>query len=120
MDVQEKPCCPECSQDSLEPIYSIQFWVKDKSTLFNLNAQKMLLYTCNEVAKEFFNNIQPCNLYLEVNKKYMKQIERFLKSLCKFNTVVDAMVERIELENDQTSKFEPTALRIVDCKCVQC
>ena len=79
----------------------------------------MLLYTCGDVAKEFFNNIQPCNLYLEVNKKYKNQIERFLKSLCKFNTVVDAMVERVELEKDETAIFEPPTLRIVDCKLFQ-
>ena len=77
----------------------------------------MLLYTCGDVGKEFFNNIQPCNLYLEVNKKFKNQIERFLKSLCKFNTVVDAMVERVE--NEDRAELEPPTLRIVDCKLVQ-
>ena len=69
----------------------------------------MLLNTCGGVGKEFFNNIQPCNLYLEDNKRFRMQIERFLRNICRYNHVVDAMVEVLD----------DKVLRIVDCKLTQ-
>ena len=80
----------------------------------NVNPQKLLLYSCGDTCKEFFNNIQPCNLYLEANKKYRTQIEKYLKKLCQYNVVCDGMVEKFPCEGDVTN--EPPVLRLVDCK----
>jgi len=33
---------------------------------------------------------------MESNKKYMYQIERFIRYICRYNVVIDAMVERID------------------------
>lgn len=131
MTAQQVPSCPNCSAKSerpkeeslfsnnthfeLEAIYNIQFFVKDKSILNFLNPQKLLLQTCGDVGKEFFNNIQPCNLYMEANQKFKNQIERFLKNLCRYNVVVDAMVEKLP-KQEGSPVFEPPSLRIVDCK----
>ena len=79
----------------MESIYMIQFWIKDKSTLNFMNPQSLLLYSCNGICKTFFNNIQPCNLYLDVNKKYRLQIERYLRKICSYNIVIEGIVERM-------------------------
>ena len=77
----------------------IQFWIKDSTTISNVNPTKLLLYTCGDklgtVGQNFFNNVQPCNLYIEANQKYRNQIERFLRNIFRYNIVLDAIVEKI-------------------------
>lgn len=94
----------------------MQFWVKDSSVLNLLNPQRMLLYTVGNVCSEFFNNIAPCNLYMESNKKYMYQIERFIRYICRYNVVIDAMVEKIDDQENEGQLNAIPAMRLVDCK----
>ncbi len=92
----------------------MQLWVKDNSILNHIFPQLILLHSCGKTCNEFFNSIQPCNLYLEENKKQKFQIERYIRKMCKFNVSVDAIVERIEDENKNCSPV----LRLIDCKLV--
>ena len=85
---------PECDQ-FLEPIFQMQLWVKDNSILNHIFPKLILLYSCGKTCIEFFNGVQPCNLYLEENKKKKFQAERYIRKMCKFNVSVDANVERI-------------------------
>ena len=92
----------------------MQLWVKDNSILNHIFPQLILLHSCGKTCNEFFNGIQPCNLYLEENKKQKFQIERYIRKMCKFNVSVDAIVEKIEDENKNCSPV----LRLIDCKLV--
>ena len=126
MDTAGAPDCPKCLKGNskhfakvrthLEPIYFIQFWAKDKSNIQHVNPQKVLLYTCGGAGSDFFNGIQPCNLYLEANAKSKNQIERYIRKLFKFNSVVDAVVSKHALRSQQP--LEADTLRFVDCKVV--
>ena len=89
----------------------MQLFVKDASTMKHVYPQRVLLYTCADVCKEFFGGIEPCNLYLEVNRNRTYAIERHVRKMCKFNVALDAMVERLEAEDG-------SVLRLVDCKLV--
>ena len=75
---------------------------------------KVLLYTCGGVAEDFFKGVEPCNLYLEMNKDPRSKILRMLKDLFRFNHVAEMMVER--LDECPTAELESPYLRIVDCK----
>lgn len=72
-------------------IYQIQLLVKDVSTQFNSNTYKVLLYTHDGLGANFFNTAAD-NLY--TNDKARKKLEEYCGLLTKFNSWVDAVVER--------------------------
>ena len=79
----------------------------------NIHPQKCLLYTFDKTCADFFGTIQPCNLYLDVNRRHTYAIERIVRRLCKFNVAVDAMVEKIRAKDGCG-----VILRLVDCKLI--
>jgi hypothetical protein len=72
-------------------IYQVQFLVKDVSTQFNNNTYRVLLYTHDGLGANFFNTPAD-NLY--TNDKARKKLEEYAAVLTKFNSWVDAVVER--------------------------
>lgn len=72
-------------------IYQVSFLVKDVSTQFNNNTYKVLLYTMDGLGANFFNTPAD-NLY--TNDKARKKLEEYSGLLTKFNSYVDAVVER--------------------------
>ena len=84
--------CENCQSKDLEPIYMMQFLVKDKSLFHLQGAMKMILYTMDGICNKFFNGILPCNLYKEQNSRHL--IEKYLRHIVKFNVYLDAIVER--------------------------
>ncbi len=72
-------------------IYQVQLLVKDVSTQFNSNTYKVLLYTHDGLGANFFNTPAD-NLYS--NDKARKKLEDYSGLLTKFNSWVDAVVER--------------------------
>lgn len=72
-------------------IYQVQFLVKDVSTQFNNNAYRVLLYTHDGLGANFFNTPAD-NLYS--NDKAAKKLGEYAGLLTKFNSWVDAIVER--------------------------
>jgi len=72
-------------------IYQVQFLVKDVSTQFNNNTYRVLLYTHDGLGANFFNTPAD-NLYS--NDKARKKIEEYNGLLTKFNSWVDAVLER--------------------------
>lgn len=72
-------------------IYQLQFLVKDVSTQFNNNTYRILLYTHDGLGANFFN-VPADNLYK--NNDARKKLEEYAESLTKFNSWVDAVVER--------------------------
>lgn len=90
------------------------FFVKDHSTMKNIHPHKCLLYTFGKTCADFFGTIQPCNLYLDANRRHTYAIERVVRRLCKFNIAVDAMVERVAAQNSMSQ----VTLRLVDCKLI--
>lgn len=72
-------------------IYQVSFLVKDVSTQFNNNTYKVLLYTHDGLGANFFNTPAD-NLY--TNDKARKKLEEYSGLLTKFNSWVDAVVER--------------------------
>ena len=72
-------------------IYQVQLLVKDVSTQFNSNTYKVLLYTHDGLGANFFNTPAD-NLY--TNDKARKKLEEYSGLLTKFNSWVDAVVER--------------------------
>lgn len=73
-------------------IYQVQFLVKDVSTQLNSNTYRILLYTHDGLGANFFNGIAADNLHK--NNDARKKIEEYAEQLTKFNTWVDAVVER--------------------------
>jgi hypothetical protein len=55
--------CPNCCDSELEPIYQIQFLVKDKSIEHMKDSVKVLLYTVGGYGEHFFSDILPFNIY---------------------------------------------------------
>jgi hypothetical protein len=72
-------------------IYQVQFLVKDVSTQLNSNTYKVLLYTYDGLGANFFNTPAD-NLY--TNDKAAKKLQEYGGLLTKFNSWVDAVVER--------------------------
>jgi len=72
-------------------IYQVQLLVKDVSTQFNNNTYRVLLYTHDGLGANFFN-APADNLY--TNDKARKKLEEYAGLLTKFNSWVDAVVER--------------------------
>lgn len=72
-------------------IYQVQFLVKDVSTQFNSNTYRVLLYTHDGLGANFFNQAAD-NLY--TNDKARKKLEDYSALLTRFNSWVDAVVER--------------------------
>ena len=73
-------------------IYQVQFLVKDVSTQFNTNHYRVLLYTHEGLGANFFNGLAADNLYK--NADAAKKIEGYSDMLTKFNSWVEAVVER--------------------------
>ena len=72
-------------------IYQVQFLVKDVSTQFNNNTYRVLLYTHDGLGANFFNTAAD-NFY--TNDKARKKVEEYGALLTRFNSWVDAVVER--------------------------
>jgi len=72
-------------------IYQLQLLVKDVSTQFNNNTYRVLLYTHDGLGANFFNTPAD-NLYS--NDKARKKLEDYASALTRFNSWVDAVVER--------------------------
>ena len=72
-------------------IYQVQLFVKDVSTQFNSNTYRVLLYTHDGLGANFFNT--PAD-NLHSNDKARKKLEEYAGLLTKFNSWVDAVVER--------------------------
>lgn len=73
-------------------IYWAQLLVKDQSTINTNNFYKVLLYTQDGHASNFFNGLAPKNLYSDAAAK--KKIDSFVNGLTRFNVYVDAVLER--------------------------
>lgn len=72
-------------------IYQVQFLVKDVSTQFNNNTYRILLYTHDGLGDKFFN-VAADNLHKNADAR--KKLEEAGDLLTKFNSWVDAVVER--------------------------
>ena len=72
-------------------IYQVQVLVKDVSTQLNSNSYRVLLYTHDGLGANFFNQAAD-NLY--TNDKARKKLEDYSALLTRFNSWVDAVVER--------------------------
>lgn len=73
-------------------IFQVQFLVKDASTQLNSNTYRILLYTHEGLGAGFFGAVKPDNLYK--NNEARKKLEEYAEVLTKFNSYVDAVVER--------------------------
>jgi len=71
-------------------IYHVRFLVKDVSTELNDKCYSILLYTHEGLGKEFFG--APINLH--VGETARREMERKVELLCRFNSRVEAIVER--------------------------
>ena len=65
--------------------------VKDVSTQFNNNTYRVLLYTHDGLGANFFG-VPAENLYK--NKEAEKKLEEYAELMLKFNSWIDAVVER--------------------------
>ena len=72
-------------------IYQVQFLAKDVSTQFNNNVYRILLYTHEGLGGNFFAQ-KPTNLYSD--SKASGKVKESFDALTKFNTWVDAVVEK--------------------------
>ena len=66
--------------------------VKDVSTQFNNNHYRVLLYTHDGLGANFFNGVQADNLHSNAGAK--KKMDDYSEMLTKFNSWVEAVVER--------------------------
>jgi hypothetical protein len=73
-------------------IFQVQFLVKDASTQLNNNTYRILLYTHDGLGANFFGGVKADNLYK--NNDARKKLEEYSDMLTKFNSWVDAVVER--------------------------
>lgn len=73
-------------------IFQVQFLVKDASTQLNNNTYRILLYTHDGLGANFFNGVKADNLYK--NNDARKKLEDYAELLTKFNSYVEAVVER--------------------------
>ena len=82
---------------------------------------RVLLYSNNQLCNKFFNGISPTNLYRESTTRLM--LERYIRQICRFNVIVDAIVEKIEVPAVKTRTLSQTkntdvqtVLRMVNCR----
>lgn len=75
-----------------ENIFQVQFLVKDASTQLNSNTYRVLLYTHDGLGAGFFGGVKADNLHK--NNEARKKLEEYSELLTKFNSYVDAVVER--------------------------
>ena len=73
-------------------IYQVQFLVKDVSTQFTNNHYKILLYPHEGLGENFFNGLKPADLTKSNDAR--KKLEEYSEILTRFNSWVDAIVER--------------------------
>lgn len=66
--------------------------VKDASTQLNNNTYRILLYTHEGLGAGFFGGVKADNLHK--NNESRKKLEEYADLLTKFNSYVDAVVER--------------------------
>jgi len=66
--------------------------VKDVSTALNNNTYRVLLYTHDGLGANFFGGVAADNLYK--NNDARKKLEEYEAHLTKFNSFVDAVVEK--------------------------
>ena len=72
-------------------IYQVQFLAKDVSTQHNNNVYKILLYTHEGLGSNFF---QQKATNLSADSKAEGKVNSAFKNLLRFNSWVDAVVER--------------------------
>ena len=73
------------------PIFQVQFLVKDASTQLNNNTYRILLYTHEGLGANFFP-VKADNLHKNADAR--KKLEEYGEQLTRFNSWVDAVVER--------------------------
>jgi hypothetical protein len=73
------------------PIYQVQLLVKDASTQLNNNTYRILLYTHEGLGANFFP-VKADNIHK--NNEARKRLEEYSEQLTRFNSWVDAVVER--------------------------
>ncbi len=73
-------------------IYKVCFLCKDVSTTFNNNFYRIHLYTHEGLGNNFFGGFAADNFYKNAEGK--KKMENYAQILTKFNSYVDAVVER--------------------------
>ena len=91
----------------MEPIYKVQFIVKDK-TLFSMQGGvKAILFTSDGICESFFSGDKPQNLY---NSPALRlRLEKYLRHIVRFNVFLDAIVEKKQI-NDEI------VLKLINCK----
>jgi len=85
-----KKCSSTKSTKGGDLVYRMQFLVKDVSTQFNNNVYRVLLYTHEGLGSNFL----PKPTDLHSNKAALKKVEDSVALLSRFNSWVDAVVER--------------------------
>jgi len=70
-------------------IWQVQFLVKDSSTSLNNNAYRVLLYSHDGLGQNFFGGVTP-----DSAGKDKKKLDDYADMLTKFNSWVDAVVEK--------------------------
>nr|AAC27615.1 alpha telomere binding protein [Oxytricha trifallax] len=73
-------------------IFQVSFLVKDASTQLNNNTYRVLLYTHDGLGANFFNGVKADNLHKNADAR--KKLEEYSELLTRFNSYVDAVVER--------------------------
>mmetsp|Transcript_1554 Transcript_1554/g.1059 ORF Transcript_1554/g.1059 Transcript_1554/m.1059 type:complete len:83 (+) Transcript_1554:210-458(+) len=80
----------------MESVFKVEFQAKDKSIEQVDLTISVMLITTDGIAKNFFNGMDPANLYKDNNAR--AKLERFLRQIVRFNVYVDAIVHKVELE----------------------
>ena len=100
-DAETQGVCQLCKTTQWEPVFMLQLLVTDSSLQLD-NRQddtpefaRVLLYSNNSLCNQFFNGISPTNLYREGTTRIM--LERYIRQICRFNVLVDAVVEKLEV-----------------------
>lgn len=73
-------------------IFQLQFLVKDAHTQTNSNTYRILLYTHEGLGENFFGSVKADNLHK--NDGARKKLEDYADHLTRFNSWVDAVVEK--------------------------
>ena len=60
---------------------------------------RVLLYSNQALCNKFFNGISPTNLYRENTTRLM--LERYIRQICRYNVIIDAVVEKFEVASCQ-------------------
>lgn len=84
--------CPTCPSIELEPIYKVQFTIKDKSLFQKAGGVKLFLFTADGICDKFFNGMPAQNIYRD--SVYRQNLEKYVRHMVRFNVYLDAVVEK--------------------------